>query len=317
MTGDKLRWRECGRQRRDRHLDEIILHNEKLQLGISPSVGGSITRFDWLDSSGGPAPLMRGCHSGSINVLEAACFPLVPFVNRIRGSRFTFRGRDVVLTPNMHGDASVLHGQGWLSPWQVLFADEAKAELAYEHGAGEWPWTYEARQVFALDEDGLTVRLTCRNTSGEAMPCGLGQHPYFHCGPETRLDTMVTHAWEIDEKVLPTGQVPAAGRFDLRDRKVCGQGLDHGFGGWGGRARISDPGWPVELIMSSPEARFFQLYSPKDGGLFVAEPVSHANAALNAPEEQWPELGLRVIEPGEEMGLTMRIDVRPARPSPK
>ena len=83
------------------------------------------------------------------------------------------------------------------------------------------------------------------------MPCGLGQHPYFPCGPETRLDTEVTHVWTIDEHVLPVEKVPAEGRFDLRDRLVCGQGLDHGFGGWGGEARMSDPDWPYELRLSS------------------------------------------------------------------
>jgi aldose 1-epimerase len=254
---------------------------------------------------------MRGCHSGSTNVLEAACFPLVPFVNRIRSSRFTFREREVVLRANMKGDPNVLHGQGWLSAWNVLFASDEEAELVFEHQAGEWPWTYEARQHFRLDAEGLSVELSCFNTSTEPMPCGLGQHPYFLCDPETVLDTRVTHAWEIDEHVLPTRKVPAEGRFDLKDRKVCGQDLDHGFSGWGGMARMSDPGWPAMLEMSSADARFFQLYSPKEGGLFVAEPVTHANAALNEPEERWPELGLRVLEPGEEMSLAMRVDVRP------
>jgi aldose 1-epimerase len=65
--------------------------------------------------------------------------------------------------------------------------------------------------------------------------------------------------------------------------------------------------------MSSPDAAFFQLYSPPSGELFVMEPVSHANAALNAPEEEWAELGLRVLEPGETMSLTMRLDVLPVR----
>lgn len=261
-------------------------------------------------------PLMRGCHSDSNNVLEAACFPLVPFVNRIRGSRFTFRGRELVLAPNMPGDANVLHGQGWLRAWSVASSSESEAELVFEHAAGEWPWAYEARQHFVLDEQGLTARLSCRNQAAEPMPCGLGQHPYFHCGPGTRLDTVVAHAWEIDADVLPVAKVQAEGRFDLHERAVCGQGLDHGFGGWGGSATIRDPDWPVELVLSSPEARFFQLYSPDEGGLFVAEPVSHANAALNAPEEKWVELGMRVLEPGEEMTLTMRIDVRPVQPNP-
>ena len=297
-------------------MDWIKLHSGNLEVEVSPSIGGSIARFDWLGADRARTPLMRGCHSGSFNVLEAASFPLVPFVNRIRGSRFAFRGREVVIQSNMAGDPNVLHGQGWLSPWQVLFSDAREAELVFEHAAGEWPWTYEARQHFALDEAGLTLRLSCLNTSAEPMPCGLGQHPYFPCGPETAIDTMVTHAWEIDEQVLPTRKVPATGRFDLRNRKSCGQGLDHGFGGWSGTARISDPDWPVELTMSSPQARFFQLYSPADGGLFVAEPVTHANAALNAPEAEWAELGLRVLEPGEEMLLSMRIDVTPVRSNP-
>ncbi len=289
-------------------MDIVELHNGNLELGISPSVGGSIARFDWVAGDKSRTPLMRGCHSESINVLEAACFPLVPFVNRIRGSRFSFRGREVALKPNMAGDASVLHGQGWLGAWQCLYSDGQQAELVFEHPAGEWPWTYEARQFFALDVRGLTVRLSCLNTSPEPMPCGLGQHPYFPCDAETVLDTVVACAWEVDEQVLPTEKVPATGRFDLRQRRICGQGLDHGFSGWNGIAAIS--GEP-QLVLSSPDAHFFQLYSPKDGGLFVAEPVSHANAALNAPEAEWPELGMRVLEPGEEMSLVMRIDIRP------
>jgi aldose 1-epimerase len=296
-------------------MDRIILRSGNLELAISPSVGGSIASFEWLGDGGQREPLMRGCHSGSINVLEAASFPMVPFVNRIRGSRFTFRGREVALAPNMAGDPSVLHGQGWLSPWRAISATAREAELLFKHPAGGWPWSYAARQHFHLDEKGLTIGLSCLNTSAEPMPCGLGQHPYFRCGQATILDTAVTHAWEIDEQVLPTARVPAEGPFELRQRKVCGQGLDHGFGGWGGTARISDPGWPVELQLSSPEAGFFQLYSPAEGGLFVAEPVSHANAALNAPEEEWAELGLRVLEPGAEMALTMRLAVRQARPT--
>ena len=153
--------------------------------------------------------------------------------------------------------------------------------------------------------------LTCRNASDEPMPCGLGQHPYFNCGPGTRIDTEVAHAWAIDERVLPVDKVPADGRFDLADRAVCGQDLDHGFGGWGGTARMTDPDWPFEVELSSPDARFFQLYSPATGGIFVAEPVSHANAALNAPEEQWADLGMRVLGRGEVMSLEMRLGVLP------
>ena len=281
-----------------------------LRLQLSPSIGGAFFGFEWT-GPGGARPILRECHSPLEKVLDAACFPLVPYVNRIRGGQFAFRGRQVRLAPNMAGDPSPLHGQGWQNSWQVDEHSEAGAVLSFRHAAGEWPWDYEAHQEFALDSGSLSVRLICRNTDAEAMPCGLGQHPYFPCGPETRLDTQVTQVWTIDEHVLPVEKVPADGRFDLRDRRVCGQDLDHGFGGWGGSATMTDLDWPYDVRLSSPDARFFQLYSPGAGGIFVAEPVSHANAALNAPEEQWPKLGMRVLEPGEAMSLVMRLDIIP------
>jgi aldose 1-epimerase len=280
----------------------------KLQLELNPSVGGSISAFEWIGGET-PKPVLRECHSRNENVLDASSFPLVPYVNRIRDGCFIFRGREVRLRSNMAGDPSPLHGQGWLNAWRVDDSNERTAVLTFEHYAGEWPWKYEARQELAVDERGLSARLICSNTDSEAMPCGLGFHPYFPCGPETHIDTCVTHAWTIDEHVLPVEKVPAEGRYDLRNRLVCGQDLDNGFAGWGGSARMTDPDWPYDIEMSSPEAKFFQLYSPPSGDVFVAEPVTHANAALNAPEEQWPQLGMRVLEAGEEMRLDMRLEV--------
>ncbi|MDB5693645.1 MAG: aldose 1-epimerase [Alphaproteobacteria bacterium] len=287
----------------------LTLSSGPFELELVPPLGGSIARFDYRNARGEKIPCLRGVEGKETGILDQACFPLVPFCNRIRGGRFTFRGRDVALRPNLAGDPSPLHGQGWLSPWEVASAGAAAAELVFRHEPGEWPWAYEARQHFALDETGLTVILSCTNISGEPMPCGLGHHPYFPCTPETRLDTDVGCAWTIDEEVLPVAKVSAEGRYDLRDRPVCGQDLDNGFGDWSGHARIATPGLPFRILLSSPDARFFHLYSPLAGAVFAAEPASHANAALNEPEENWPELGLRVLAPGESMSLAMRIDV--------
>ena len=281
----------------------------RLRMRLFPALGGCIAAFNYLSDEQRDIQILRGTEGVLTDVLDAACFPLVPFSNRIRHGRFSFRGREVTLAPNMKGDPNPLHGQGWLSAWGVARADEREAELVFHHPGGEWPWTYEARQLFALDPDGLTLRLSCRNLSDTPMPCGLGQHPYFPCTPETRLDTRVECAWTIDDKVLPVEKVPATGRFELGDRRVCGQDLDNGFGGWDGKASIRFPGQPFAIELSSAGTRFFQLYSPAEGGLFVAEPVTHANAALNEPEARWPALGLKVLEPGEEMILEARLAI--------
>ena len=290
----------------------LTLRAGALSLTLAPQVGGSIARFDY-ERDGTRVPILRGCENGGDDVLAMGSFPLVPYVNRIRGGEFRFRDRRVAIVPNMVGDPSPLHGQGWLSPWRVEQASGTEAMLHFEHEAGEWPWAYAAEQRFTLGEDRLEVSLSCTNRSAGPMPCGLGQHPYFYCGPSTRLETQVSHVWLIDEKVLPTEKVAAKGPYDLSDVQVCGMGLDHGFGGWGGSARVTDPQWPCGLVMSSPDAAFFQIYSPPEGGIFVIEPVTHANAALNAPEEEWSELGMKILEPGQTISLTMRLEVTSER----
>jgi aldose 1-epimerase len=210
----------------------------------------------------------------------------------------------------MAGDPSPLHGQGWTSAWNVESSTDCEALLVFEHEADEWPWAYQARQEFRLAPDALHLRLECRNVSDEPMPCGLGFHPYFPCGPATRIQTEVEEVWAVDEKVLPTARMPAAGRYAIGDDPVCGRGLDNGYCGWSGSAILSDRSWPYQLDLSSPGARYFQLYSPAQGSLFVAEPVTHANAALNEPEEDWAALGVQILEPGESMRLEVRLAVR-------
>lgn len=279
-----------------------------LAADVLPGVGGSIARFDRLGAAA-RQPLLRGTDAAAPAVLDTGCFPLVPFANRIRGGRFQCDGREVHLQPNMAGDASPLHGQGWLAAWQVEAANEASCTLTYRHEAGEWPWRYEARQHIALDQAGLSLTLRCRNLSAERMPCALGYHPYYPCDAETVLDTEVASAWTIDAAVLPVANVPATGRYDLRQRRICGQDLDNGFDGWGGSARIAWQGEEAGLVLSSPDAGRFQVYSPAAGGLFVAEPVQNANAALNQPQERWPALGIVLLEEGQELVLHARFDV--------
>jgi len=293
-------------------MDACTLSAGRLELRLAPQVGGSIARLDWLDE-GRRVPVLRGVSESLTDPLEGACFPLVPFSNRIAGGTFRCRDRTVLLRPNMPGEASVIHGQGWQHPWRVIEADTSAATLGFHHSADEWPWSYEARQHFRLDENGLSVRIVCHNLSDDPMPCGLGFHPYFPCLGETRLATGVKGVWTVDDAILPVERVPVTGRYLLDGRPVCGRGLDNGYDGWNGLAEIDPADAPFTLRLSSPDAHWFQLYSPERGQIFVAEPVSHANNALAQPEGEWAALGIQVLDPGAEMELTMRLDVIPKR----
>ena len=166
-----------------------LLTAGRLALRLAPGRGGGIASFKCCAVSNGEIDIFRALQGDDPRPVALASFPLVPVVTRVRNGTFSFRGRRVTLAQNMPPDPSPLHGQGWLAAWDVKRLGADHAELVYRHEAGEWPWAYEARQIFALDESGLTLDLSCTNRSGEPMPCGLGQHPYFLCGPETRLDT--------------------------------------------------------------------------------------------------------------------------------
>lgn len=288
--------------------DPLTLRAGQLEVQLLPALGGSIVRFE-RSTGGRRQPLMRGTEAAITEVLEAACFPLVPFANRIRGGTFACDGRAITLAPNMAGDASPLHGQGWHAAWQVADAGGNHATLTFHHMVDEWPWEYEATQIVSLDEHGLSLELSCRNLSPERMPCGLGFHPYFPCAADTVLDTEVASAWTIDAAVLPVDNVSATGPYNLRARRICGQALDNGFDGWGGAATITWPGEDASLRLSSADAGRFQVYSPTGGVLFVGEPVQNANAALNAPQWDWLALGIKLLEHGQSSVLHARFEV--------
>ena len=290
--------------------EALTLRAGALEVVVTPAVGGRVARFDRVvdgrrEALFFPAP-------DAADVLGGGCFPLVPFANRIRGGAFVCDGRSVRLTPNMAGDKSPLHGQGWRGVWRVVAADGACARLAWDHAAGEWPWAYRAELDYRLDDDGLEVMLSCLNLSAAPMPCALGLHPYYPCDADTRLDTGVAAAWTVDTDTLPVESVPAEGRYGLVDRAICGAALDNGFDGWDGDARIDWPGRSLRLRLTSLDAGRFQVYAPASGGLFVAEPVQNANCALNAPQAQWPALGVRMLAKRETTSLRARFEVSAA-----
>jgi aldose 1-epimerase len=287
--------------------DLLPLRAGDLELDLAPAVGGSVAGFR-VRVDGRPEPLFRESPRPLADVLDSGSFPLVPFSNRVRDGRFRFRGREVRLSPNMPPQPHPLHGQGWLAPWTVARSTDDAAELRFRHEPGEWPWAYEAVQRFELDAGGATMTIACTNTSDDEMPCAVGLHPYFPATPETLLTAETTAVWTIDEEVMPVERVEPVGRYALDRRRIAGADLDNGYEGWSGEALIEWPERGLALRFSAPAPRF-QVYSPPEGGLFVAEPVVNANDALAQPEERWPELGLSILKPGETTSLTTRFDV--------
>lgn len=291
--------------------DILPLAAGPLRCTLCPRVGGSLAGLT-LDTPGGPVDLLRPTPADAPAAGEAdrfACFPLVPFSNRIAHGRFVFDGREVRLPcPPPHAPHSI-HGHGWSAPWRVDTADGATARLVYTHAPGHWPWRYSAVQAVALDPAGLTVTLELVNDGDSPMPAGLGLHPYFPKPPGTRLTARAGAVWLNGPTILPERRVPVPPEWDFSaGAPMDGVVIDNGFPGWDGSAVLAWPDRGLALTLrADPLFGHLIVYAPPGGDFLCVEPVSHMTDAVNRPDE--PDRGLVVLPPGGRLAGSIRLSV--------
>lgn len=281
--------------------DLLELRADSLELGLCPRLGGAIAKFRFRSRD-----LMRPAGAALVRegeMREASCFPLVPFSGRIADARFRFQGQEYRLEPNFPPEPHAIHGQGWQNPWEVAHAGEHFAELRFEHAVAGTPLHYEATQRFALTDDALEVEIGLTNTGKEAMPAGIGLHPYFIRTAGVSLRARLEHVWLNDERNIPRERVPLPETWDFsKSPKVAGLELDNVFGGWDGRATMIWPETALKLtIEAEPVFGHLVIYVPPGRDFFCVEPVSNANNGFNLFEEGVEGTGVRVLEPGEEL----------------
>jgi len=82
-----------------------------------------------------------------------ANFAMVPFGNRVEGNTMSFAGRDYGFQPNA-SDPLYLHGDGWLSLWQLEDASAEHAQFCFSRSADRVsPYAYLTRQEIRLAGD--------------------------------------------------------------------------------------------------------------------------------------------------------------------
>lgn len=273
-------------------------------LTVDPRIGASVAGLDFFG-----IPVLRRCAPGLEEPRESACYPLVPFANRIAHGILDVGGRTVRLRPNMGDHPHPLHGHGWLAGWRTVSQSAAALTLAFDHAGGEWPWAYGAEQRFVLGDDGLHIRLSVLNRAGDPMPVSLGLHPFFPCRAETVLKAKVGGVWLADATCIPTEHVPASALFDPSDGAMLAQVpfVDHCYSGWDGVVRIEQPDFGLATTMTaSPDCGFLHCYIPAGSDFFAAEPVSAMPDAFNRPEAP-AVTGARLLPPGETFAIDMHI----------
>jgi len=293
----------------------LRIHSGQFEAYIAPALGGAVLGFREWRSNGWinwlrPAPL--DCS----DVSQTACFPLLPFSNRIDQGRFRWRESNIELPANFPPEPHAIHGQGWQSEWSVSEQATDRVLMMMHHEKDNWPWEYEARQEILIDGEALIIILSIENGSREPMPAGIGFHPFFPRTEKTTLKADVKAIHLNGEDGLPVkAQARHQALTALRAGDRLVDGLDNVFEGWGSSATICwhDRGRSLQLTADS-HLNYLVIYTPERKDCFCVEPVSHVNGAFGCVSAHRAcRAGVVELKQGEE--VRSRVTFRPGHSS--
>jgi aldose 1-epimerase len=281
----------------------VTLTAADARLVLAPAIGGSVVNWGV-----GGAPIMRPSSPDACEPRALACFPLVPFSNRIARGRFDWRGTTFQLPVGVGDPRHDHHGVGWQRTWMIADRDATSARLVFEHNPDSssdvnWPFAFRAEQHFHLAPDRLEIALRIENQDRATTPAGIGLHPYFPRDRDTRLAFAATSVWQNGPGMLPARRTEVPPEWDFRaDRDLTGPPLDNCFAGWDGRARIVWPNRHQALVITAGSAfGHLVVYAPKAADFVCVEPVSHMNDGINRLDGV-RDHGIVALAPGAALG---------------
>jgi aldose 1-epimerase len=275
----------------------IELAQGRVRCVLRAGLGGCVAGM-WF----GGVPVLRSAPAVRAG-RESACFPLVPFSNRVADAQLRWNGRTHALARNFPPEPHAMHGIGWQRPWDTVQCDSRSATLRLAHaGDAHWPFDFTSEQRFRVDGQSVRIALEMTNTGSAPSPAGLGWHPYVVKRAGARVSLRARGRWETDQRSLPTHRTEVDGLDADCDLLV----VNHAFDGWHGAAVLKDAALCVS-ITSTLSRLVLSTQPSKD---FVAiEPVSHVPDSFSRADAS---MGTVVLGPGETFGAEMTIEVRQA-----
>ncbi|MBI2939892.1 MAG: aldose 1-epimerase [Chloroflexi bacterium] len=256
---------------------------------------------------------------------------LFPFPNRIRQSRFRWRGREYPLRPNWRGEHQI-HGLITDHPWSLVRAAGTEAGALLHSRlvptddpvvAEQYPFPCRLDMIYTLCGGALRVDVTIENTGEGEMPFGFGMHPYFRMplaagGDRARclVEVPAGRQWALDGDCLPTGEVvPVPPERDFRRLRAIGDlslddvYTDVAFAGDSTRCRLSDPAAEVELqVEFGRQFREIVVYAPPSRPTICFEPYTCPTDAANLEDRGVPA-GVLTLAPGASWSAWVVIRV--------
>ncbi len=185
----------------------LVLRNAHVHAEILPDFGAALSRLDYVGGVDAvPVPVLRPFVPDEEDTAprpnQLACFPLVPWSNRMDGG-FTCDGQTYQIPPNRPDIPYPMHGDGWKLPWEVVMASDTQVVLILDRRAGT-PFSYHAQLSYSLAGRAVHVSLEVINVGPVPLPFGLGLHPWIPRTPGVTLQAPARQVWLATEDSMPT-----------------------------------------------------------------------------------------------------------------
>jgi aldose 1-epimerase len=216
------------------------------------------------------------------NPLSWGCFPMVPWVGRLRNSSFWYDAKVRRVRKNF-GQHSI-HGTVFDKPWQQV--GSGRFSTVFDE---DWPFAGSAHQTISLKADELVMTLEVRS-EGDKFPASIGWHPWFNRqlerGRPAELSFTAGSQYLCDAELIPTGVLapPLDGPWDDSFTEMHKEPVIH---------------WPGAMRMElSSTVNDWTIYNLLDHAICV-EPISGPPNSLNiAPV---------IVSPGQSLIAEMRL----------
>ena len=292
--------------------DQHILRHGAFELTLCPGEGALIRQMRWRNSAGQMHDLTRpafaeGDRPGAPR--RFGLWPLVPFANRAFGGVIHDGRTQFQLPLNDPATGSAIHGFGWEAIWHVSQATPASLTMVHERQAKTDPYHYSATMCVVIRDGSVRITLSVTHLGKQALPYGLGLHPWFLAQADTMLAMSAESELVFGEGYRAKGlrQLEGGGPYAASKKFRSQHEVAHSFVNWSGDARITTPSTGLGVaITASPSLNHPVVWAPSAADFLCLEPQSHAIGATSekAAREATP---LSSLEYGETLSGWMEI----------
>lgn len=293
---------------------------------IVPEIGNNVIRFD----AAGRQALVPPADLSAFKAVMGAAFrygtPILSPPNRVRGGRFSYRGKEYQLPLNEFPNH--LHGELCTRGWEVVGYGASEAQGAYvtscfryaEHPdiVAYFPHSLIFTVTVRLRNGKLEVSGSIHNDGDDEAPFAFGLHPYFSLplasGESVELTVPAAEEWPVTQEAFVTG-MPEATAYSralttgvpLETYPALGCSLVSlkRDGDRVSRMKLLDRGYAIAYRVG-PEFPFMVLFRPDWADAYSLEPYTCVTDAFNLPYE-YALSGAAGIGPGERIRFDTEI----------